>query len=107
MGPLSVPGPLVSADWLAERLGHPELVALDASVGPYRGAERRIPGARVFDLDGALSDQASPLPHTMPDPEALTRELRALGVGDRSAVVAYDGSWSEWGLSSGRPVVTG
>nr|WP_095873705.1 sulfurtransferase [Streptomyces sp. TLI_235] len=87
---LSPPGPLVAADWLAERLGQPGLVVLDASVGVYRGIRRPIPGARTFDIDGALSDQADPLPHTMPGPEQFERELRALGVDDDSVVVAYD-----------------
>ncbi|MFD9123710.1 sulfurtransferase [Kitasatospora sp. NPDC059571] len=84
-------GPLVPADWLAERLHHPDLVVLDAGVGAHRGAARRIPGARAFDLDGALSDHDGPLPHTMPGPDDLTRELRALGLHDRSTVVVYDG----------------
>ncbi|MDH6128774.1 sulfurtransferase [Kitasatospora sp. GP82] len=88
--PLSVPGPLVTVGWLAERLDHPDLVVLDASVGADRGAELRIPGARLFDLDGALSDRSSPLPHTMPGAEHFAREMRALGVNDSSAVVAYD-----------------
>ncbi|MEV7614974.1 sulfurtransferase [Streptomyces sp. NPDC089799] len=83
-------GPLVSADRLAALLGDPGLVVLDASVGAHRGTGRRIPGARPFDLDGALSDHSSPVPHTMPDPAAFTGALRALGVDDGSTVVAYD-----------------
>ncbi|MEU2631207.1 MULTISPECIES: sulfurtransferase [Kitasatospora] len=90
MSLLSPPGPLVPADWLAEHLGRPGLVVLDASVGAYRGIRRPIPGSRTFDIDGALSDPADPLPHTMPGPEQFERELRALGVDDDSVVVAYD-----------------
>ncbi|MFF5206981.1 sulfurtransferase [Streptosporangium sp. NPDC000396] len=92
MSSLSVPGPLVTVDWLAERLGHPDLVVLDASVGSHRGEEPRIPGARLFDIDGAMSDQSSPLPHTMPGAERFTQEMRALGVNDDSTVVVYDGA---------------
>ncbi|WP_327299566.1 MULTISPECIES: sulfurtransferase [unclassified Streptomyces] len=97
-GPL--PGPLIGADWLAARLGGPGLVVLDASVGAHRGIEpgssrvrenrTGIPGARIFDIDGALSDHASPLPHTMPGPGHFTDELRALGVNDTDTVVVYD-----------------
>ncbi|MFG2295547.1 sulfurtransferase [Streptomyces sp. NPDC048603] len=82
--------PLVSAEWLADRLGDPGLVVLDASVGAHRGTARRIPGARPFDLDGALSDHSSPVPHTMPSAAAFAEAVRALGVDDTSAVVAYD-----------------
>ncbi|WP_405012143.1 sulfurtransferase [Kitasatospora sp. NBC_01539] len=97
MSQLFPPGPLVGADALAARLGHPDLVVLDASVGPHRGAARRIPGARVFDLDGAMSDRADPLPHTLPGPEQFARGMRALGVDDRSTVVVHDAA----GLHSG------
>ncbi|BAJ27837.1 MULTISPECIES: sulfurtransferase [Kitasatospora] len=89
--PSAVP-PLVDAGWLAARLGRPGVVVLDAGVGPHRHAPARIPGARPFDLDGPLSDPASPLPHTLPAPADLQRELRALGVDDRSTVVVYDGA---------------
>ncbi|WP_328331625.1 MULTISPECIES: sulfurtransferase [unclassified Streptomyces] len=100
----ALPGPLVGVEWLAPRLGGPGLVVLDASVGAHRrvepdapgGAPRvrdgrtAIPGARIFDIDGALSDRTSPLPHTMPGAGHFTDELRALGVNDTDAVVVYD-----------------
>lgn len=86
------PGPLVGADWLARRLGRPGLVVFDASLGAHRGAARRIPGARPFDLDGELSDHEAPAPHTMPGPAAFTESMRALGVDDASTVVVYDGA---------------
>ncbi|MFJ3169627.1 sulfurtransferase [Streptomyces roseus] len=87
-----LPGPLVGVDWLAGRLGEPGLVVFDASVGAHRGAARRIPGARPFDLDGALSDHDAPAPHTMPAAAAFEEALRALGVDDTSTVVVYDGA---------------
>ncbi|MFD8954335.1 sulfurtransferase [Streptomyces xanthophaeus] len=91
-GAAGVPGALVGADWLAARLGAPGLVILDASVGAHRGADRRIPGARPFDLDGDLSDHDAPAPHTMPSPAAFTEALRTLGVHDTDTVVVYDGA---------------
>ena len=87
-----LPGPLVGAEWLGERLGRPGVVVLDASVGADRGAEWRIPGARVFDIDGALSDHSGPLPHTMPGADAFAREMRVLGVHDSDTVIVYDGA---------------
>ncbi|WP_079025520.1 sulfurtransferase [Streptomyces yangpuensis] len=86
------PGPLVGADWLAARLGEPGLVVFDASVGTHRAAGRRIPGARPFDLDGALSDHAAPAPHTMPGAAEFTEALRSLGLDDTDTVVVYDGA---------------
>ncbi|MFJ9941524.1 sulfurtransferase [Streptomyces erythrochromogenes] len=86
------PGPLVGSDWLAARLGDPALVVFDASVGAHRTAGHRIPGARPFDLDGALSDHTAPAPHTMPGPAAFTEALRALGLHDTDTVVVYDGA---------------
>ncbi|MFJ9074005.1 sulfurtransferase [Streptomyces sp. NPDC102278] len=86
------PGPLVGAPWLAARLGGPDLVVLDASVAPHRGADRRIPGARPFDLDGDLSDHTTELPHVMPAAAAFERAMRDLGLDDRAAVVIYDGA---------------
>jgi thiosulfate/3-mercaptopyruvate sulfurtransferase len=93
--PDGLPGPLVDVSWLARRLdspGHEAVVVVDAGVGKQRHAEQGIPGARVFDIDGALSDPDSPLPHTMPAPERFQREMRALGVNDSSTVIAYDGT---------------
>ncbi|MET9463347.1 sulfurtransferase [Streptomyces sp. NPDC006544] len=90
--PLAPPGPLVGADWLAARLGAPGLVVFDASVGGHRAADRRIPGARPFDLDGALSDHGAAAPHTVPGPDAFAEAMRELGVDDTSTVVAYDGA---------------
>ncbi|MGW3737983.1 sulfurtransferase [Streptomyces sp. NPDC005148] len=90
IGPL--PAPLVDADWLEQRLSAPGLVVFDASVGAHRRAEQRIPGARPFDIDGALSDHTNPLPHTLPAPERFTEEMRSLGVNDTDTVVIYDGA---------------
>ncbi|GAA1193300.1 thiosulfate/3-mercaptopyruvate sulfurtransferase [Kitasatospora gansuensis] len=92
MSPLALPGPLVDVHWLAEHLDHPDLLVLDAGVGDHRGEPLPISGARVFDLDGALSDHADPRPHTMPNAAQFTAEVRALGVNDRSTVVVYDGA---------------
>lgn len=89
VGP-SLPGPLVDSDWLAARLDLPGLVVLDASVGAHRGAPRRIPGARLFDIDGEMSDHTGPLPHTMPSASQFTERAQALGLGRTDTVVVYD-----------------
>lgn len=86
----SLPGPLVGADWLAARIAAADLVVLDASVGAHREAGWRIPGARRFDIDGAMSDGAGSLPHTMPGARRFTEEMRTLGVDGTDTVVVYD-----------------
>ena len=91
--------PLVSADWLAERLGDPSLRVLDASwYLPTSGRDARreyvdghVPGAVFMDLD-EVSDTDSDLPHMLPSPEEFARAAGALGVGDDTTVVVYDGS---------------
>src|SRR5262245_6194610 len=89
---------LVSTDWLAARLGAPDVVAVDGSF--YLPAQKRdaaaeflaghIPGAVRFDLD-AISDHANPLPHMLPSPEQFGREVGALGIVDTDTIVIYDG----------------
>jgi thiosulfate/3-mercaptopyruvate sulfurtransferase len=91
--------PLVSADWLAERLGRQGLRVVDASwylPGTGRDAEAEylaghIPGAVYFDLD-ASSDPRSPLPHMLPDAGAFAERMGRLGLGDGDDIVVYDGS---------------
>jgi thiosulfate/3-mercaptopyruvate sulfurtransferase len=72
-------GPFVSAEWLHERLGAPDIVVVDASW--YLPAQNRdpdaeyraghIPGAVRFDID-TVRDTKSSLPHMMP----VARSLR-------------------------------
>ncbi|MEV4258889.1 rhodanese-like domain-containing protein, partial [Spirillospora sp. NPDC049652] len=82
---------LADVGWLRYRLETPGLVVLDASVGAHRKSDAgRIPGARRFDIDGAMSDHTSPVPHTMPGAEQFTEEMRALGVNASDTVVVYD-----------------
>lgn len=48
-----------------------------------------IPGALRFDVD-AISDKASPLPHTLPSPEFFAQKVGELGIGDDTEVVVYE-----------------
>ncbi len=97
--PASLPGPAVTAAWLADHLGSPGLVVLDGSWylpgsgrDPAREfARRRIPGARFFDID-ACSDPDASLPHTVAPPQHFARCAEAVGVSAGAAVVVYDAS---------------
>lgn len=89
---------LVSTDWLANTLGAPDLVILDASthLDPGRDARlefdaARIPGARFLDLK-AVADLTNPLPMMLPAADDLGRAMAALGIARESRIVLYDDS---------------
>lgn len=89
--------PLVSAEWLAERLNTPDLVILDATFFlPNQGRNAReeylrahIPGALFFDID-AIADHATDLPHMLPTETAFASAAGQLGIEEFSTVVVYD-----------------
>lgn len=93
------PAHLVSTDWLATRLGEPDLAVLDASwYLPAMNRDGRaeylaghIPGAAFFDID-EIADHSTSLPHMLPDQDAFARAMGELGVGDGMEVVVYDGA---------------
>jgi thiosulfate/3-mercaptopyruvate sulfurtransferase len=94
---LSLPGSLVSSEWLAAHLDHADLVILDGSfklpgVTPVAAedfAARHIRQARFFDID-AVADHDTALPHMLPSPEAFERYAADLGISNDSVVVVYD-----------------
>jgi thiosulfate/3-mercaptopyruvate sulfurtransferase len=103
-------GTLVTTEWLSQNLADPDLVVLDCTVhvetdegGGLRHMSGRadyelghIPSAGFADLLGDLCDVDSPLGFAMPTPEQFCAAMGALGVGDDSEVVLYDGFGSVW-----------
>ena len=96
--PVPVP-PLVDGGWLAARIaaGDADLAVVNA-VFRMPGLDRdlvaehqavRVPGAVVFDID-AIADPASDLPHMVPDAARFGAMVGALGIGNRTTVIAYD-----------------
>ena len=91
--------PLVTPSWLADRLGDPDTVILDATLPPVgvtppvdthaQYLARHISGAIFFDIE-ELSDRSTPLPHMLPTAEAFSRDMSALGVDDRTAICIYE-----------------
>ncbi|WP_371876842.1 3-mercaptopyruvate sulfurtransferase [Phenylobacterium sp. LH3H17] len=89
--------PLVSTEWLAQRLGAPDLRVVDGSW--FMPAEARsgreeyrqvhIPGAVFFDID-AIADRTTDLPHMLPTPEAFAHAVGALGLSRDVDIVVYD-----------------
>ena len=91
------PEALVSTDWLAAHLDDPRVRILDGSHHlPTTGRKPRpeydlehIPGAAFFDID-AVSDQATDLPHMLPEVDAFAEAVGELGIGNGDKVVIYD-----------------
>jgi thiosulfate/3-mercaptopyruvate sulfurtransferase len=88
---------LVSTDWLADRLGAPDIKLADATwFLPPMGRDARqeyqqahIPGAVYFDIDD-IADADNPLPHMLPDAAKFSSRVRQLGLGDGVRIVIYD-----------------
>jgi len=90
---------LVSTQWLAERLGEPGLVVVDASAHlPDAGRDPRaefeaahIPGARFLDLE-TLKDFASAVPAALPTAAQFAVRMAEIGIRNGDQVVIYDDS---------------
>jgi len=93
--------PLVSTDWLADRIDDPKIRVIDASYkmpgllplpsDDYLGAH--LPGAVFFDVN-AIADRSDPRPHMYPSAGQFAREVSMLGISSGDTVVAYDaGTW--------------
>ena len=108
-------GFVVDCAWLAEHLGDPDLLVLDATTHllprpvepvpevPYDVVPGRedferahIPGARFVDIDGQLSDPDHRLHFMLPSPERFAQAMGALGVGDDTTVVCYSTAFHWW-----------
>lgn len=94
---LSLPGPLVSVDWLAANLTNPALRiadvrwSLSGPPGRDRYAEAHIPGAVFLDAESELSSPGEgPGRHPVPSATKLAAILGHSGIGDEHVVVAYD-----------------
>ena len=94
---------LISVPELAEALASPEPpTVLDIRfrlAGPPTRADyvaAHIPGAAFVDLDADLCGKpGAGGRHPLPEPEALQEAMRAVGVRDDRAVVAYDAGESQ------------
>jgi len=89
--------PLVSTNWLAERLGKPGILVFDTTKylpnepkdGKAEFQLAHIPGARFFDIDD-IADPDTTLPHMVPTAGRFAAKMAALGVANASTIVFYD-----------------
>jgi thiosulfate/3-mercaptopyruvate sulfurtransferase len=91
---------LVSAGWLARRIGDPDLVVVDCrydltrpEAGRAQYAEGHIPGAFHLDLETDLSGRKQDHGgrHPLPEIDMFCRTAGSIGIDDTTTVVAYDG----------------
>jgi thiosulfate/3-mercaptopyruvate sulfurtransferase len=93
-----VTGPLVTPDWLRERLGDPTLQIVDCryrlgepGAGEALWREAHIPGAAFVDLDRDLAGPPGERGrHPLPEAAAFEAAARRAGIGGDTLVVAYD-----------------
>ena len=93
----SLPGALVSTEWLAAHLHAPDVRVVDGSWhmpqakrDPRREfLDAHVPGAVFFDID-AIADRSTSLPHMLPSRTEFANAVGALGIGDGDRVVVYD-----------------
>ncbi|WP_454915306.1 sulfurtransferase [Xanthobacter sediminis] len=93
----TLPGALVSTEWLTEHLSDPDLKILDCTWHhestnldgrtQYRG--RHLPGSVHFDIDH-VADRSTGLPHMLPPAADFAKKVGLLGIGDGDRVVVYD-----------------
>ncbi len=92
-----MPDPLVSTEWLNDKLEAPDIRIVDATwFMPAEGRDARadyraahIPRAVFFDID-EIADSDSPLPHMLPSPTKFASRVKKLGLGDGLRIIAYD-----------------
>jgi thiosulfate/3-mercaptopyruvate sulfurtransferase len=93
----TLPGLLVSTDWLAEYLNASDLRIID--IRPADAfAEGHIPGAVQVDL-AAFGTTVDGVPGMLIGPDAFAAVMGELGVDNDGAVVIYD---SNWGMPAAR-----
>lgn len=111
---ISMPMPIVSADWLSAHLGSSDLIVLEASVDldSSRGVAvalrdqydaAHLPGARFIDLVDELSDPEADarMAHMsrmfmLPPQDVFAEVMEEAGVSDESRVVVYTRSSPMW-----------
>lgn len=85
--------PLVSTQWLADKIASPDLVVVNAWLPPVgqpdvppEYPQGHIPGAVFFDVN-AIADTTSDLPHMLPPAHVFSSMMRRMGIGDGQTIV--------------------
>ena len=93
---MTLPGPVVSAEWLAGRLADVRVVDvrwyLDGRSGQAAYDSGHLPGAVRLDVDSDLAAPASTAAgrHPLPAPADFAASLGRVGIAESTPVVVYD-----------------
>jgi len=87
--------PLVSVDWLYEKLDNPNLIILDATINKVTSNaneidDKQILNARFIDIKNSFSDVFAPFPNTMLSANKFEERAQQLGINNDSIIVVYD-----------------
>ncbi len=89
--------PIVSVDWLAKHLDHPNLIVLDASIKKVTATDysinhqdMQIKNARFFDIKKSFSNLATPIPNMLASPRVFEQNSQKLGIHSNAKIVVYD-----------------
>ncbi len=89
--------PLVTTDWLGDRLHDEELRIADCrfylanpAQGPSEYERGHIPTAKYFSIEDDLTGASGPGRHPLPDPTEFADRLRQFGIGNEHTVIIYD-----------------
>lgn len=85
-------GPLVTTEWLAQNLHHPQVRLIEVSVNPGLYERAHIPGAVNFSWHADLNDKVR---RDIVDPQDFEKLLSKAGVGPDTTVVLY-GDTNNW-----------
>lgn len=94
---LSLPGLLVTTEWLSDSLSNPALRLLDVRTFEHF-AEGHLPRAVHVDLS-TLSTTIADVPGMLLPPTLFAAKMNQLGIHPGSTVVVYD---DNWGLAAAR-----
>jgi thiosulfate/3-mercaptopyruvate sulfurtransferase len=85
-------GPLVTTEWLAQNLHHPQVRLIEVSVNPGLYERAHIPGAVNFSWHADLNDKVR---RDIVGPQDFEKLLSKAGVGPDTTVVLY-GDTNNW-----------
>lgn len=88
--------PTISIDALSQMWDQESVIILDASPASNKSGllpiepEKKIAGARKFDLKKVFSDPDSKFPNMLPDESEFQNAVQELGINNDSQLVVYD-----------------
>ena len=87
--------PIVSVEWLNQKLDASNLIILNATMNKVTDPKSaqssiQIPKARFFDIKITFSNVSDPFPNAVPSENQFTKEAQKLGINKDSAIVVYD-----------------